>query len=242
MKKSHFTTLALALGFIACTACGQDKKNAPAAAREESKPAAAESGKAEAAAPSAALLTPASLKEQAPATFKVRMDTSKGSFVIECNRDWAPQGVDRFYNLVKAGFFTDIAFFRAIDGFMCQFGIHGDPKIATAWKEASIQDDAPGKASNTPGMVTFAMRGPNTRTTQMFINFGNNQNLDSMGFPPIGKVSEGMSVVNSLNTEYGEGAPRGRGPDQGRIQAEGNAYLKKDFPRLDYIKSATLLK
>ncbi len=170
------------------------------------------------------------------------MDTTKGSFVIECTRVWAPQGVDRFYNLVKAGYFTDIAFFRAIEGFMCQFGIHGDPAVSAVWRDAKIPDDTVGAASNTPGMVTFAMAGPATRTTQFFINFGENSNLDSMGFPPIGKVTEGMAVVNSLNTEYGEGAPQGRGPAQQKVQMEGNAYLKSAFPNLDYIKSASLLK
>ncbi len=194
------------------------------------------------AAPSAALLDPAKLTETAPATFKVKFETTKGSFTIECTRDFAPIGVDRFYNLVKAGYFKDIAFFRAISGFMAQFGIHGDPTVSAAWRPAKIQDDPTGKASNTEGMLTFAMAGPHTRTTQFFINYGNNTNLDSMGFPPIGKVVEGMAVVKQLNTEYGEGAPRGAGPDQGRVQQEGNAYLKKEFPNLDYIKSATILK
>jgi peptidyl-prolyl cis-trans isomerase A (cyclophilin A) len=123
---------------------------------------------------------------------------------------------------------------------MCQFGVHGDPKVATKWREASLTDD-PVKGSNTRGTITFATAGPNTRTTQLFINFGDNRNLDGMGFSPFGKVIEGMDVVDKLNGEYGEGAPRGRGPDQRRVQGEGNAYLKKDFPNLDYIKSATLL-
>ena len=123
---------------------------------------------------------------------------------------------------------------------MCQFGIHGDPKVAAAWRDARITDD-PVKSSNTRGAISFAMAGPNTRTTQFFINFGDNDRLDGMGFSSFGKVSEGMGVVDKLNNEYGEGAPRGRGPDQGRVQAEGNAYLKKDFPNLDYIKSATIL-
>ena len=185
---------------------------------------------------------PSKLVEKAPDIFKVKFETTKGPFVVECNRAWAPQGVDRFYNMVRSGFFTDIAMFRAIAGFMVQFGISGDPKLAAAWRDAKIPDDPTGVQSNTRGMLTFAMAGPNTRTTQLFINFGDNSRLDAMGFPPIGKVVEGMDVVDKVNTEYGEGAPRGRGPDQGRVQREGNAYLTNSFPRLDYIKSATLVK
>jgi peptidyl-prolyl cis-trans isomerase A (cyclophilin A) len=183
---------------------------------------------------------PSKLKEKAPETFKTQFDTTKGKFTIEVTRALAPNGADRFYNLVRSGYFSDIAFFRVIPGFMCQFGIHGDPKVATAWRAASITDD-PVKSSNTRGAITFATAGPNTRTTQLFINFGDNKNLDGMGFSSFGKVTEGMDVVDKINGEYGEGAPRGRGPDQGRVQQEGNAYLKKDFPKLDYIKSATIL-
>jgi peptidyl-prolyl cis-trans isomerase A (cyclophilin A) len=186
------------------------------------------------------LTQPSKLTEKAPDTFKVKFDTTKGPITIEVTRSLAPNGADRFYNLVKAGFFKDIAFFRVIPGFMAQFGIHGDPAIAKAWSDANIQDD-PVKGSNTRGTITFATAGPNTRSTQFFINFGNNVNLDSAGFAPFGKVVEGMDVVDKINGEYGEGAPRGRGPSQGRIQAQGNSYLKKDFPNLDYIKSATIL-
>ena len=183
---------------------------------------------------------PATLTEKAPASFKARFETSKGSFTVEATRSLAPNGADRFYNLVRSGYFTGVEFFRVIPGFMCQFGIHGDPKVAAAWRDARIPDDAV-KGSNTRGMITFATAGPNTRTTQLFINFADNANLDGMGFSPFGKVSEGMDVVDKIYGEYGEGAPRGRGPDQGRIQQEGNAYLKKDFPNLDYIKSAAIL-
>lgn len=189
---------------------------------------------------SADLTQPAKLTEKAPDTFKVKFDTTKGSFTVQVTRAQAPNGADRFYNLVRAGFFKDIAFFRVINGFMCQFGIHGDPKVSAAWREANITDD-PVKASNTRGAITFATAGPNTRTTQLFINFGDNSQLDHMGFAPFGKVIEGMDVVDKINAEYGEGAPGGRGPSQGRVQAEGNAYLKKDFPNLDYIKSATIV-
>lgn len=186
------------------------------------------------------LMHPSKLTEKAPDTFKVRFDTTKGAVTIEVTRSQAPNGADRFYNLVKGGYFKDIAFFRVIPGFMAQFGIHGDPKVSAAWSDAKIQDD-PVKASNTRGAITFATAGPNTRTTQLFINLVDNPRLDSMGFAPFGKVVQGMDVVDKLNGEYGEGAPQGRGPYQGQVQAEGNAYLKKDFPNLDYIKSATIL-
>jgi peptidyl-prolyl cis-trans isomerase A (cyclophilin A) len=187
------------------------------------------------------LRNPAALTEQAPATFNANFDTSKGVFVVTVHRDWAPNGADRFYNLVKNGFYDDVRFFRVIDGFMAQFGIHGNPAVATAWTNANIKDD-PGKQSNKRGFVTFATRGPNTRTTQLFINFGDNAGLDKQGFTPFGEVTKGMDVVDKIYNGYGEGAPRGRGPDQGRVQAEGNAYLAKDFPKLDYIKTATIAK
>ena len=183
---------------------------------------------------------PAKLSAKAPESFKVKFETTKGNFTVEVTRSLAPKGADRFYNLVRSGYFKDLAFFRVISGFMCQFGIHGDPKVSAAWRSAQIPDD-PVKASNTRGAITFATAGPNTRTTQLFINFGDNAGLDKMGFSPFGKVVEGMEVVDKINNEYGEGAPRGRGPDQNRIQMEGNAYLKKDFPKLDYIKSANIL-
>jgi peptidyl-prolyl cis-trans isomerase A (cyclophilin A) len=183
---------------------------------------------------------PAKLTEKAPATFKAQFDTTKGKFIIEVSRSLSPNGADRFYNLVRSGYFKDIAFFRVIPGFMCQFGIHGDPNVAAKWREAVIADDSV-KVSNTRGTITFATAGPNTRTTQLFINFADNRNLDGMGFSPFGKIIEGMDVVDKINGEYGEGAPNGRGPDQGRVQTEGNAYLKKDFPNLDYIKSASII-
>jgi peptidyl-prolyl cis-trans isomerase A (cyclophilin A) len=188
------------------------------------------------------LKNPASLNEKAPATYKVRFDTSAGVFVVEVTRDWAPLGADRFYNLVKNGFYDDARFFRAISGFMVQFGIHADPAVSAAWRNARIGVD-PVKESNKPMYITYAMGGtPDTRTTQVFINFGNNAQLDKMGFAPFGRVIEGQDVVNKIFTGYGEGAPRGKGPEQGRIQAEGNAYLNKEFPKLDYIKKATIEK
>lgn len=246
------TTLALTFG-LTTLACGSKAtppgdKPAPAETKkpdDKAAPAPADPGQPAAAPaasnPSEALMDPSKANETAPATFKAKFTTTKGDFVIEVTRDWSPTGADRFYNLVKSGFFTDIAFFRNIEGFMVQFGISGDPKIAAAWRPAQIKDD-PVKGSNTKGMVTFAKTGaPNSRTTQIFINHGNNANLDSMGFAPFGKVIEGQSVVDSLYNGYGEGAPRGRGPDQGRIQSEGNTYLKKDFPEMDYVKSASII-
>jgi peptidyl-prolyl cis-trans isomerase A (cyclophilin A) len=185
------------------------------------------------------LSDPAALNAQAPAVYKAKFDTSKGPFVIEVNRDWAPRGADRFYNLVKNGFFDNARFFRVIEGFMVQFGINGDPAIASVWRDADIKDD-PVKQSNARGTITFATAGPNTRTTQVFINFADNAPLDGQGFSPFGKVVSGMEVVDSLYGGYGEGAPNGNGPDQGRLQQQGNAYLEKDFPKLDFIKTATI--
>lgn len=182
---------------------------------------------------------PSSLNEKAPDVYKAKFDTSKGTFVIEVHRDWSPNGADRFYNLVKNGFFNDARFFRVIDGFMVQFGISGNPDLSAVWREARIPDD-PVKQSNTRGMVSFATAGPGTRTTQVFINYGDNAGLDGQGFSPFGQVVSGMDVVDSFFKGYGEGAPRGQGPDQGRVQMEGNAYLMTDFPKLDYVKKATI--
>ncbi|OHB77026.1 MAG: hypothetical protein A2Z34_08795 [Planctomycetes bacterium RBG_16_59_8] len=176
-----------------------------------------------------------------PAAYKVTFATSKGEFVIEVHREWAPHGADRFYELVQAKFYDDCRFFRVLSGFMAQFGINGDPQTMSRWREAPIPDDRVTQ-SNTRGMVTFATAGPNTRTTQLFINYGNNSRLDGMGFSPFGKVVEGMNVVDLLYSGYGEGAPSGRGPDQGRLQSEGNAYLIEDFPKLDDIKTARLVE
>jgi len=182
---------------------------------------------------------PAAVNEPAPAVYKAKFDTSKGSFVIEVHRDWAPNGADRFYNLVKNGFFDNARFFRVISGFMVQFGINADPKLSAVWREARIKDD-PVRQSNKRGLITFATAGPNTRTTQVFINFGDNNTLDRQGFAPFGQVVSGMNVVDALYRGYGEGAPGGQGPEQGRIQQEGNTYLIKEFAKLDYIKKATI--
>ncbi len=184
---------------------------------------------------------PAALNEQAPPVYKVNVDTSKGPFVIEVHRDWAPIGADRFYNLVKNGFYDNDRFFRVISGFMVQFGINGDPKISAVWRNADIKDD-PVRQSNSRGMITFATAGPNTRTTQVFINFADNAALDRMGFAPFGRVVSGINVVDALYSGYGEGAPQGNGPNQQRVQSQGNAYLTQDFAKLDYIKKATIAK
>jgi peptidyl-prolyl cis-trans isomerase A (cyclophilin A) len=186
-------------------------------------------------------MQPSEATETAPDSFQAQFETSKGTFVIEVTRDWAPLGADRFYNLVKCGYYDDVRFFRVLGGFMAQFGISGDPELSAVWREARIQDD-PVKESNRKGAVTFAMAGPNTRTTQLFINYGNNGSLDSQGFSPFGQVTSGMEVVDQLHGGYGEGAPSGRGPDQGRMQTEGNAYLMADFPDLDYIETATIVE
>ena len=197
------------------------------------------------AATNAALKNPAALKEMAPAQFKVNFDTSAGVFEVEVHRDWAPNGADRFYNLVKNGFFDNARFFRVISGFMVQFGINGDPSLNSVWREARIPRD-PVKEGNKRGNITFAMQGgpngPDTRTTQVFINFRDNSNLDPLGFAAFGRVTKGMDVVDKIYSGYGEGAPSGAGPEQGRVQAEGNAYLTKDFPKLDYIKKASIGK
>lgn len=185
--------------------------------------------------PAAKLRNPATLKETAPAMYKVKFDTSGGVFVVQVHRDWAPIGADRFYNLVKNGFYDEVRFFRVLDGFMAQFGMSGNPGIQAAWRTQQLKDD-PVTQSNKRGYITFATAGPNTRTTQVFINFADNASLDAQGFAPFGQVVEGMTVVDKLYSGYG----RNNVPDQGRLTAEGNAYLAKSYPKLDYIKKATV--
>ena len=193
-------------------------------------------------APHPGLLDPSKAAEKAPDTFRVKVETTKGDFEIQVTRAWAPLGADRFYNLVKIGYFKDIAFYRVIYGFVVQFGYSGDPKINNAWDSQLLKDD-PKKQSNTIGRVVFASRGPDTRTTQFFINTGDNYNLDTMGFTPFGEViGDGLDIVRKFFGGYGEGPPRGRGPNQMRIKLEGLDYLKEGYPMLDYIKSATIIK
>jgi peptidyl-prolyl cis-trans isomerase A (cyclophilin A) len=179
----------------------------------------------------------ASKDEKAPAVFRANFETSKGSYIVEVTRDWSPLGADRFYTLVKSGFFDNARFFRVIPSFMVQFGLAANPAENKKW--GNLTDDAV-KESNKPGYISFATAGPGTRTTQVFINFGDNARLDGQGFSPFGKVVSGMDVVQQLYSEYGEGAPQGAGPAQDQIQGLGNAYLEKDFPKLDYIKSAKI--
>jgi peptidyl-prolyl cis-trans isomerase A (cyclophilin A) len=181
-----------------------------------------------------ALLHPATLKAKAPDVYEVKFTTTKGDFVVQVNRAWAPIGADRFYNLVEHGFFTGAPFFRIVPGFIVQFGLTGDPAVNKVWQSANIKDD-PVTQSNKPGYITFATAGPNTRTTQFFINFGSNTFLDSQGFAPFGQVISGMDVVQGLYSGYGEK------PDQGAITSQGKAYIEKNFPNIDSIKSATVI-
>ena len=224
------------LSLFLLASCLEADDKAPAAT-EKAAPAAA----ADAKGPHPAMKDPSKAVEKAPDSFEVAFETTKGPFEVKVNREWSPLGADRFYNLVKIGYFQDIAFFRVLDGFMAQFGVHGDPDVNAVWKDANINDDGKAVVSNTPGRITFAKTGaPNSRSVQFFINYGANANLDGMGFTPFGEVTKGMEVVKSLYSGYGEGAPRGRGPDQQQLQMQGNPFLKKSFPKLDYIKSAKL--
>lgn len=196
--------------------------------------------KAPAAAPKAApaagpdLLKPQTLTAKAPETFKVKFTTTKGDVIIEVTRAWAPLGADRFYNLVKGGFYKDAAFFRVLPRFVAQFGIPARPEVAAAWDHAYIKDDKVTQ-TNKRGTLTFATAGPNTRTTQIFINFSDNKGLDGQGFAPFGEVTEGMEAVDKFFAGYGES------PDQGRITAFGKTYLDKSFPNLDRIISAVVM-
>jgi peptidyl-prolyl cis-trans isomerase A (cyclophilin A) len=177
--------------------------------------------------------------ERAPERFRVRFETTRGEFVVEAHRAWAPLGVDRFYQLAKLGFYDGTRFFRVVDGFMVQWGISGDTAVSRAWRDRRIADD-PVTQSNRRGLVTFATSGPNTRTTQLFINYRDNAFLDRQGFAPIGEVVEGMEVVDNFWRSYGEGPPSGKGPAQDRIAREGEAYLAAGFPRLEKTLRATV--
>lgn len=229
----RLTAVALGMSLLACG--GEQSEGDQTAQQSAPPPAPGPPAAAAPAAPSNPLLNPMAMNDTAPNVYRVKFETSKGDFTVEVTRAWAPLGADRFYNLVKDGFYDDARFFRVIQGFMAQFGIHGDPQVSARWRTARIQDD-PVKQSNTRGMVTFAMGGPNTRTTQLFINFGDNSRLDGQGFPPFGRVVLGMDVVDKINSEYGET------PNQGMIQQQGSAYLTAQFPRLDYIKKATIVQ
>ncbi|MDA1230831.1 MAG: peptidylprolyl isomerase [Planctomycetota bacterium] len=173
--------------------------------------------------------------DHAPDTYKVLFETSKGDFTVQVHREWAPNGADRFFKLVESGYYDECRFFRVVPGFMVQWGINGDPEIQKNWVKATIKDDRVTK-SNTRGFITFATSGSNSRTSQLFINYGDNARLDGLGFSPFGQVTDGMDVVDAINAEYRER------PDQGQIQERGNEYLEKSFPKLDYIRKVTVVK
>jgi peptidyl-prolyl cis-trans isomerase A (cyclophilin A) len=218
----------LGMGVAAGPLCAQAGKSAP---KPAARPRAAAAGRS--------LLNPASLKAKAPDVYKVKFTTTKGDFVVQVTRAWAPLGADRFYNLARNGFYNGASFFRVLPGFVAQFGISANPQVSKAWQTANIKDD-PVRQGNRRGSLTFATGGPNTRTTQLFVNLADNSRLDAMGFSPFGEVVEGMDVVDKFYSGYGEGSPQGNGPKQDRIQAEGKAYLDRDFPQLDSIKSGAV--
>ncbi|MGA7919328.1 MAG: peptidylprolyl isomerase [Candidatus Acidiferrales bacterium] len=180
-----------------------------------------------------ALMHPATLTAKAPDQYEVTFKTTAGDFVVQVTRAWAPLGADRFYNLARHGFFTDAAFFRVVPGFVIQFGLSANPAVNKVWDTAKIKDDGVTQ-SNKEGYLTFATAGPNTRTTQLFINLADNARLDSMGFSAFGQVTSGMDVVQKIYSGYGEQ------PDQALITSEGKAYLDKNFPKLDHIISAAI--
>jgi peptidyl-prolyl cis-trans isomerase A (cyclophilin A) len=185
------------------------------------------------------LYRPSSLNLRAPAIYRARFDTTQGIFVVEVHREWAPLGADRFYNLVKYGFYDGDSFFRVLPGFVVQFGSNPKPVLNRIWDHAAIKDD-PVTQTNLRGYVTFATAGPNTRTTEVFIDLADNSRLDSQGFAPFGQVVEGMDVVEKFYSGYGEGAPQGNGPNQELMAKLGEPYLAKNFPKLDRIKLATI--
>lgn len=217
--------LAASVTAFAVAACSHKEPESRQPARATPPPVAADS-----------VLDPASpdMQASAPPQFRVRFETSAGTFVVAVTRAWAPKGADRFYNLVRHGFYDRARFFRVLPGFVAQFGISGDPAVSARWRDATIPDD-PVTQHNVQGTLTFATAGPNTRTTQLFINLSDNTRLDGRGFAPFGRVVEGMAVVDRLYAGYGES------PDQGMIQARGNAYLASAFPRLDSIARATIV-
>lgn len=221
----------LLAGFLGCS-------TPPETGAEEAQEPVAREEKAEV---DPRLLVPELTPEPAPEEFQVRFVTTKGTFLATFHRSWAPLGVDRFHHLVQIGFYRDIAFFRAIENFVVQFGVHGDPEINKLWAVASIADD-PVKVPNREGTIAFATAGPNTRTTQLFINLkDNSQALDSLGFAPIGEVTEGWDVVKSIYTGYGEMHPRGKGPRFQLLNLQGNRYLRQHFPEMDYLEKAELV-
>lgn len=185
--------------------------------------------------------SPQAIAAAGPDSFGVAFHTTRGAFTARFRRSMAPRGADRAWHAVQARYYDGVRFYRVIPGFMAQFGFHGDPAVNSAWEALPFRDD-PVTTSNRRGTVSFATRGPHTRTTQLFVNMRDNANLDALGFAPVGQVLDGMGVVDSLFSGYGDGAPRGRGPDQDRIAARGNAYLAREFPKLDWIDSARVVR
>lgn len=246
MMRSRALGLATGLAIMLLAACGGESGDAPPA---EGTPPASQPAATPETTPSTSP-TPAPATEPAPtapttlevpASYRVQFETSKGNFVVQVDRSLAPNGADRFYRLVSEGYYDEVRFFRVISGFMAQFGISGDPSANTRWRAQPIPDD-PVTGSNTRGTITFAMTAqPNSRTTQVFINLVDNVNLDRSGFAPFGRIVEGMDVVDQLYAGYGEGAPQGRGPAQGSIVSQGNAYLTQSFPQLDYVIRARVV-
>ena len=237
-------TLWLSLAVLAAASCSADAPSAASAPAPQ--PTAAPAAAVSASTPVNPLLHPEQAAETAPAVFRVKVETSKGPFVIRVERAWAPHGADRFYTLVKLGYYDDTYFFRVLrdpQPFMAQVGFNGDPKVSAAWQAVPIPDDPP-THPNVRGTVTFAMTSrPNSRTTQFFINYADNGYLTEYGaFTPIGEVEQGMDVVDSLYAGYGEGAPQGSGPSQGLISERGNEYLKQSFPKLDRIVTARIVQ
>lgn len=217
------TRLALTLVIVSASGCGGES------AEEAAGP------------PPNPLLQPRSFNEQAPEQFMVRLETTKGPVVIQVHRSWAPLGADRFYNLAKAGFFDGMKIHRVLSGFTAEFGIHGDPWVNAAWRQAILADD-PVVESNTRGRVSFSKSGPNSRTVQVFINTDDNPELDGRGFSPFGEVVEGLEAVDAFYAEYGDGPPRGEGVYQAMAIAKGDEYFDAEFPLLDTIEKASIVE
>lgn len=230
------STLALTFLLAACETKPEPTAATTAATAAEAKPTATASAEPK----GPPLLNPKAANEEAPAKYKAKFVTTKGDFVIEVTRDWAARAADRFYNLIKIGFYKDIAFHRVVDGFVVQFGIHGDPKVSAVWRKAYMMDEMV-KESNKEWMVTFAKRDTDTRTTQVFINLkDNSEDLDKQGFSPFGKVVEGQDVIKKLYSGYGEKVMARGGNTE--IFKLGNQWLKDKWPELDYIKSASIIQ
>jgi len=229
----RLSTVAVLLPAFLVGGCGSEPKEEAAPPQETAQ---AEQAALDAASP---LLTPRELTDTAPQTYRVRFETSVGTLVVQVNRAWSPNGADRFYNLVKNGYYDDTRFYRVVDGFMAQFGLKGDPRIDQAWRDVTFPDD-PFTESNKRGRITFAHAGPNTRTTQVFFNFKDNAHLDASGFTPFGEVVEGLDVMDKIYSGYGELPPAGKGPDYAKAWVQGNTYLDQNFPEMTRIVSAKL--